>query len=975
MMDTKSINLFSRTNKIFIVAFSFYLCFTNGYSQENSMSLKDSVSLDMNFKYGQLPNGFTYFIKNIKDPQSKLHLRLYNKAGSSQQDDDQFNVSHAVEHLAYKATEHFPLGIANSKRIDNLDMDMYDYISAFNGMKGTIYNFDAPSNNIEALEIGLLYFKDIAMGLKLKETDINSVRGEVWQELIMGEGDNLNNFYANSLMYSKLFPCDEDWFNFIDNKGNFSSEAVRRFYKDWYRPELMGISIVGNIDNVDELENRIKETFSDFIQPKITRKKINCDSAYYSRSNQFVVVKRERDTSKFIEDDVTNIHLIYRNPIEAITNKKQILENTLKFQFLVDMVAKRMYESSNKYNSFDISVLDLSKVEGRSQAMNVILNVRKNLEKQGMLEMLEVLHQLKEFGVSEKQWLSYKDKQTSNLAQTNSQDTDDWSDKFFKYYVMEDILSFEENENLHNMWEGISLEEINQFLNKFLNKNPEDIGIVIPSNQSSFMWDEKEIRSFIKEKFKRPVLPYGSPEIKTSIIKDKDIVKLKKIGYKDKGIGESGARDVILKNGIKVVLNPYKKESLNKSHKVKIQGFSPRGANSYLKPNYFSAINAAEIVRNSGVNGVDKFELKRFLDSTSLRSGTGFIYPYINNQESGIDAFGGSEDLETMFQLIFLYFTKPNKDKLAFLDWKENEHNAYINPTYSLITTDFENKIGELTGNPWGKNPTSGTRRFKTIAATDLDISYNIYQEIFGKADDFTFLISGNFEEQQVLSLAQKYLGNLPTKTIQYKKTFNLQKSKVLALDPSYYQFPSQGNYKMGNISYGTRYIQKIDNLNDWKDKLKVEALGEFLRQKLWSLRFKKDFALFDVKAAGIYDDNLNRYEIITYLDCKPDEFVKLQKEVKQIYSDIKLGLFSDADLKKSLSRMYLIYEFQRAMDPKRVNHRLYEHYRHGQPWTDATDLENFVKSISVADIVEVANKYCSQENFNQFVMWDTKIE
>lgn len=974
MMDTKSINLFSRTNKIFILAFSFYLCFINGYSQENSMRLKDSVSLDMNFKYGQLSNGFTYFIKNIEEPQSKLHLRLYNKAGSSQQDDDQFNVSHAVEHLAFKATEHFPLGIANSKRIDSLKMDMYDYISAFNGMKGTLYNFDAPTNNIEALEIGLLYFKDIAMGLKFKETDINSVRGEVWQELIMAEGDNLNNFYANSLMYSKLFPCDEDWFNLIDNKGNFSSEAVRRFYKDWYRPDLMGISIVGNIDNLDELENRIKETFSDFIQPKITRKKINCDSIYYSRNNQFVIVKREQDTSKLLEDDVTNIHLIYRNPIEDVSNKKQILENTLKFQFLVDMVAKRIYERSNKYNSFDISVLDLSKTEGRTQAMNVFLNVRKNREKQGMVEMLEVLHQLKEFGVSEKQWLSYKDKQTSYIAQTNSQDNDDWSDKFFKNYVMEDILSFEENENLHNIWEGISLEEINLFLNKFLNKNPEDIGIVIPSNQSSFMWDEKEIRSFIKEKFKKPLLPYRTPDKKTSIIKDKDIAKLKKLGYKDNGIGESGAREVILKNGVKVVLNSYKKESLNKSHKIKIQGYSPCGANSYPKPNYFSAINAAEIVRNSGVNGVDKFELNRFLDTTSLRSGTGFIYPYISNQESGIEALGGSEDLETMFQLIFLYFTKPNKDKVAFFDWKENEHNGYINPTYSLITTDFENKIGELTGNPWGKESTSGTKRFYTIAETDLDISYNIYQEIFGKADDFTFLISGNFEEQQVLSLAQKYLGNLPSKAIQNKKTFNLQ-MPVFKQGPSYFQFPSQGNYKMRNIRYGTRYIHKIDSPDDWKDKLKVEALGELLRQQLWALRFKKGYAVYDIKAAGIYINNLNRYEIISYLDCKPDEFVKLQKEVKQIYSDIKLGLFSDADLKKSLSRMYSLYETKRAMDPKKVNQRLYEHYRHRQPWTDAADMENFVKLISVADIIEVANKYCNQENFNEFVMWDKKIE
>ncbi len=974
-MDTKLEKSNWRKFKISLLAILLTFSLISANAQEEFQQLNDTLPLGNSFRHGQLQNGFTYFIKNISEPQSKLYLRLYNKVGSSQEDNDQYNVSHAVEHLAFKATQNFPLGIGNSKRIDSLEMDMYDYISAFNGMEGTIYHFNAPQHNIEALKTGLLYFKDIATGLKLKETDIKSVRGEVWQELIMGEGNDLNKFSANSLLYSKIFPCNEDWFNFINNNGNFSSEAVKRFYKDWYRPEMMGIGIVGNIDNMDEMEKKLKETFSDFKSPNNYRKKINCDSAYFSRPNQFVLVQREKDTSKFLEDSITNIHLIYRNPSTNVSNKKQSYEELIKFQFLVDIVAKRMYQTTNKYNSFDAQVLDLSKVEGRPQVLAVILNVRHEQEKKGLKETVEVLNQLQKFGISNQEWSSFKEKQTGYLAQNNSENPDYWLDKILKYYIQDETLSFEKNEYLQNLLQNISLKEVNNFIGDFLIKAPEDIGIIIPPYQGPFSWDEKEIRSFIADEFKKPTQAYNFPKKTISIISDNTIEKLKELGYKNKKNKDLGAIDVVLKNGVRVILKPLNSASSGTTPKIKINGYSLKGANSYPKTSYFSAINAAEIVRNSGLNGSDKYELISFLESTSLQSGVGYVTPYVKSDESGIEGLAGAKDIETMLQLIYLYFTKPNKNKLAFEDWKINEYNAYINPAYSLITSDFENKIGEITGNPWGKGSTLGTKRFKSVAKTDFDLSYNIYQEIFGKADDFTFLISGDFDVEKMLTMVRKYLGNLPSKAKKKKKAFNPQEAKLLPKGPSYYQFPSQGNYKMGNISYGTRFIQKIKKPAEWREQLKVEALGELLRQKLWTLRFKKGYAVYDVKAAGIYNKYLNRYEIISYLDCKPDEFSRIKKELEQIYSELKSGSFSNDDLIKSLSRMYSIYNIDKSMDPKIINQRLYEHYRYGQNWIEPADLENFVKTISVADIVEVANKYCREENFNEFVMWDKKIE
>jgi len=974
MMDTKVKNPNWRILKISILAILLNFSLISADAQEKFQQFPDTLSLDKSIRHGRLPNGFTYFIKSIPGFQSKLFMSLYNKAGSNQEDNDQFNVAHAVEHLAFKSTQNFPSGIRNSNHMDKLGMEMYD-LTAFSGPRATEFHFNAPQNNMEAFKVGMLFFKDIANGLKLKEKDINNVRGELRQELLMKEGNDINKISAVSQMYSKIFPCNEDWFNFIKYNGNFSSEALKRFYKDWYRPELMAISIVGNIDNPGEMERFLKETFSNLKPPKTIRKKFKCDSAYFSRSHQFYVVQQQKDTSKFLEDSAAKIHLIYRNPGRGNPNTKQGIAELLKFQFLVDIVGKRFYHTTNKYQSFDVQISDLSKHAGMPRAMEVIVNMEKKLEKQILRETIEVLNQLQKYGVSDLEWISYREKQIVSIEQRNEENASYWIDEISKYYIDEESLPSGKNEYVKNMWESLSLAEINQFISDFLIKTPEDIGIIAPSFHSALFWDEREVRSIIEDEFKKIINPYKQPEKPVSLMTAKEVEKLKEKGYLKTGIGESGTREVVLNNGVKVVLKPYKPASRKAQSKIKIHGYSLRGANSFSKESYFSAINAAAIVRNSGVNSLDKFELNRFLDTTSLRSGSGYVFPYVKGQESGIQGLAAVEDMETVLQLIYLYFIKPNKNMLAFKDWKTKEYKAYINPTYSLITTDFENKIGEITGDPWGKESTSGTKHFKSIAKTDFDLSYNLYHKIFGNASDFIFLISGDFEINKVLPLVQKYLGNLPDVDRSKKDFFKATEAKPISQGASYYLFPSQGNYRVENISYGTRFIENAIDSNDWREQLKVEALGEILRQKLWSLRFERGYALYDVKAAGIYNELLNRYEIISYLDCEPKDFTMIRKELKEIYAELKSGLFSNKELKESLARMHSFYKLQRAKEPKVSSQRLYEHYRYGQPLVNPAEVEHYVQSLKVADIVEVANKYCKKENFYEFVMSDKKID
>lgn len=52
----------------------------------------------------------------------------------------------------------------------------------------------------------------------------------------------------------------------IDVIDNFKPDELRAYYKKWYRPDLQGIIIVGDID-VDKVEAAVKRIFADIPAP------------------------------------------------------------------------------------------------------------------------------------------------------------------------------------------------------------------------------------------------------------------------------------------------------------------------------------------------------------------------------------------------------------------------------------------------------------------------------------------------------------------------------------------------------------------------------------------------------------------------------------------------------------------------------------------------------------------------------------
>ena len=946
-------------------------------AREEISSQPDPVAIDSSIRYGQLPNGFSYFIKSVPNPQPDLYLRLYNIAGSNQEDQDQYQVAHGLEHLAFKPTQNFPLTIKKDGTLVKFGMGMYD-TGGTSGAKGTVYSFDAPAGELEALDLGLSWYKDIMNGLNFTEEHIRSIGGELRQETLLRNGDDLVNLFTELKLKTQLFPCVQDVPNVFKHYRNLTPELFQRFHQDWYRPELMAVSVVGNIENLDDIERRIGTTFSPIPSSENPRESTNCDSIYYTRPPKFVTVERPRDTMKVFQNNEVELRLFFRDPI---TNKNldkiKGLNRLVVMQMMTTGLNKRFRGGQNHYLNYNLSSSYPYLKSGLPPALEVLIQSEKGREKVATEKAVEVLSQVQKYGFSEEEWMELKQEQLQFLDRVDTGSGEYWENEIDRYYSYREALPANKQAKMKTWLSKLDAAGFNSVVKNFLSKKPEDIGIIAPRGHKALNYSEKEVRSWIEKIYRQSVEHYELPEIPSRLMEVEDVEELEKIEFTDKRNGLSGTREFLLDNGVKVVFKSYIPSSGNQN-RINLHGFALKGADCFSKENYYSAINAPEIVENSGVNGLNKFQIISFLEKTSLSPGG--VSLYVGAGETGIQTKAELEDLETMLQLVYLYFTKPNKSKLAFEDWKLGEYKQYQNPSSALVTRDFKNAIQVFLGDRpegsfFGVKSLQGTMGFEGVADTNFDKAYEIHKKLYGNAGDFTFILSGKFKVESIFPLVQKYLGNLPGSSNSVSCSAEEQNTEDLPPGPMFIEIPAPKYYRMKNMSYGLRFLEKIEEPGDWKEQILIEALAGITNEKVWDLRWKKGFSLYSVGVGVNLSHEIDSYIIGSDLAIVPEEFAEIRKEYKKVLSEIKAGRITEEEFKQGLHRMYRKYDSESANKSMTMEYNLYKHYRYNQPWVDPVEVENYVKSLTVEDIVEAAGRYYKDENLYEFVMRDKGSE
>ncbi len=230
------------------------------------------VPVDPQITIGTLTNGIRYYIRQNGRPENRAELRLVVRAGSVLEDDDQQGLAHFAEHMAFNGTRHFARQDLVSY-FELVGMRMGPHLNAYTSFDETVYMLTVPTDTAGVLETAFQVLEDWAHGVTFDGEEIEKERGVVMEEWRLGQGagqrmlDQQLPIAFGGSRYAERLPIGKP-----EILQTFEHDAVRRFYRDWYRPDLMAVIAVGDFDAAT-VETLIREHFTQVAPPDDPRER------------------------------------------------------------------------------------------------------------------------------------------------------------------------------------------------------------------------------------------------------------------------------------------------------------------------------------------------------------------------------------------------------------------------------------------------------------------------------------------------------------------------------------------------------------------------------------------------------------------------------------------------------------------------------------------------------------------------------
>jgi len=689
--------------------------------------LDAELPIDPDVKIGKLENGLTYYIKENSEPESRAELRLVINAGSILEDDDQKGLAHFLEHMAFNGTEHFEKQ-AIIDYLESIGMRFGAELNAYTTFDETVYRLTVPTEDPENLETALLILEDWAFNMTLDPAEIEKEKGVVIEEWRGDRGADrrirdkqLSVIYSGS-KYAERLPIGD-----MDIIRNLEPENVQKFYSDWYRPDLMAIVVVGDFDSII-IEEMIINNFSKYEVQEDSRER----EVFDVPDNKEIFISIESDK----EATESRVGLLIKHdyvPSVIVRDYREAIVRILYHQMLNDRLSELARQPDAPFISAYSGLGSLSQTKDFYTLQAQVID---NGILDGLKAILIEAEKVKQFGFNESELERKKGEIFSWIEQVYNEIDKRESDRL----VSECIRHFLESESMPGLeyeyeiyktyLPGITLDEVNELANKWITEEnrlvlasmPEKEGIVKPeAEQLLAVFNEvaeMELTAYIDEVLDSPLLK-ELPEA-GSIVSQKEYDSI-------------GVTEWILSNGVRVVLKPTD----FKNDEVLFTAYSPGGHSLVAYNDYISAVTATSLITESGLGEFDLTQLEKKLAGQIVG-----VSPWIKELFEGLNGSAAPEDIETMFELIYLYFTDPVLNEEAVITYKNQLENLLINKEANPENVFWDTVSYILSG----ENIRSKPWTVEVLDEIDSEFAYSFYKERFRDASDFTFVFVGNFE-------------------------------------------------------------------------------------------------------------------------------------------------------------------------------------------------------------------------------------
>ena len=839
-----------------------------------SAASAQQIPLDPAVKTGKLSNGFTYYIRKNNEPAKRIQLYLVNDVGSVLEDDDQQGLAHFLEHMNFNGTKNFP----KNQLVDYLQKAGIRFgadLNAHTGPDETVYQLPIPTDDPAMLKHGLQIMRDWAQEATLDPAEIEKERGIVMEEgrLAKGAKDRMMRRYipmmVNNSRYAQRFPIGVDSILL-----HFKPAVIKRFHQDWYRPDLQALIVVGDVD-VAEVERLIKTHFSDLKMPAKVRTRTHYKVPLTGKNQYLAVTDPEMSG--------TTLEILFKHPAANLSTEQDYLQLMKQSLFGRMLASRRNAEISRQNNSaFSNMNAVVQPLMGGLEMFVFEVNAKEGQLQKAFEQSWGYLEKLKKFGFTKMEFeqakLSYLRTFETALKEKDRTPSVNYVTEYQALYLHQQAapgIEWEYNFVKSNI-DQISLDEINTLFRNYLKDTDRDILILAPEKDKNNLPDEATVMNWINTVSKSELKPFAEEKVSTELMAQKPTpgkVILKR------AIPEIGATELVLSNGVKVILKPTD----FKNDQIMFKGFSPGGTSLYDDADYDNAANAAALISRFGLGSFNPNQLSQALSNKVLN-----VTANIELRAQTVTGSSSVADLETALQVAYLQFTQPPKDTLLFRNIISSSK-ASFEGRYADPMNVFSDTISRVMGNySYRLSPSSPDR----IDQISLDKVYEIYKDRFADASGFTFTFVGSFDPDVITPLIEQYLGSLPSLN-RNEKTRDLG-IHIPAGQLVKKVYKGTENKALVRLVFSGNYTYSPQN------NLLLKALGDILQVKVLENLREREGEVYSPTVQTSYAKNpRNRYAMIINFGCDPKNAEHLINEISKEMQVMKNEGVSADDVQK----------------------------------------------------------------------------
>jgi zinc protease len=833
-----------------------------------------SVPLDPSVIYGRLDNGLTYYIRENKLPEERAEFYLAVNVGATSEDADQNGLAHFTEHMAFNGTKNF-----DKKEILNylqsIGMKFGPEINAFTSSDETNYMLQkVPTTDAKVVDTALLILYDWANNIAFEDEEIDAERGVIHEEWRTGRSAMFRMMReANKVIFKDSKYATHDVIGDIEILDNFEHETIRRFYADWYRPDLQAIIAVGDF-NGKEIEKKIKDLFSQ--RPKVEN----------PRTREYFPVPDHQETLISVQTDKEAqypiVQIFYKHDPDESRDMNYYREG-IKQQLFNAMLNVRLQELILSENPPFVYGYAFYTSVTRTKDGFISLAVANNNELDKAIKSLLVenkrvlLHGFTqtELDRAKTDYLRGLEKE---FAEKDKMENDAYVWQYYSNFLQKEPTPGIEYDFAfgNQVVPGITLDEINAQAKQWVRDENRVVSVMALEAEGITVPHEQEIRDIIAAVALEEVQPYVDKVSDKPLIAEEPVPVPVDKKAKDKTLGTVGWA---FENGVKVVI----KTTDFKEDEIQMKAYSPGGSSLYAIKDMVSADFATQVAYQSGLGDFDRIALDKMLSGKIL-----YVFPEISLNTEGFSGNCSSKDLETMLQLIYLYFTAPRADESAFnssmkmykamVDNKAVEPETALQDTVMVLMANYNPRVRPMTS--------------EILNEASLKRARSIFKERFGDPGSFTFYFVGNIDPAAAKPMMEKYLGGLPKVTRNetwVDNNIRPPEGKVSR------QIVREMKVPKGTVNIN--YTGTFD-FDDFQARLNLTALCDILDVRYVETIREEQGGTY---GAAVYEQMdkypYENYQVTIFFDCDPQNAEKLKGIVYQEIEKLKTEGPTEKDL------------------------------------------------------------------------------